>query len=461
MIQFDGYAKEVINSRGIIWLYLISFFLLFVCILTVALNRIVGTPEVSSVSITLLVLMIIFQFVLIYFSLYDRVFVSPGGFYILSVLVFIMSRPIVNLLSGMEIVQVGSMISDSNILDTIVVICVGLFIFHVSFLFPLQKFGVYRSLDSVLFSPSAKLNNKLMMILFCIAILCILYFLFLSYQTARVVGTTDYLDVVSNPDFYTHLRWFFLAKSILLICLIGSGSTDRTFITSLILFLGSIGFIIIGLRGYTISYFFLFLYFLSSKKSINFGYLVIIGVMILYISALALEYRLGFSVFESPLEMIYMPFYQQGATFEVVFGAVHFTDLIKKCIPYDEFFSGNNFGDCVDWARGVPFVNGGFASSYFAEAFYFGYFFYAFFFIVIGVIVRYMDYLSFVRKLPCYISENKFAKSKINVFLFFLIPNLVYFSRSSVMDFPVKFVSTIVVLFVFLGFSNVFKGHRV
>ena len=249
---------------------------------------------------------------------------------------------------------------------------------------------------------------------------------------------------------------------LLLLLFSTSGRCNFAFRCSLLLFVGSIGFIMIGLRGYTIAYFFLFLYFFTEKKKVNFLWLTIIAVLILYISAFVLEYRLGFSVFNNKFEMLYMPIYQQGASFEVVFGAVNFFEQLKQCISFESFVSGADFGACVDKVRGVPFDDGGFASSFFAEAYYFGLAVYVLLFAFMGIAVRYLDYLSFNRK--SHVNRVMLAEggnnAKIGFLLFCLIPNLVYFARSGVVDFPLKFFSTSSLLIIYCLFTSNFSKEK-
>jgi hypothetical protein len=198
----------------------------------------------------------------------------------------------------------------------------------------------------------------------------------------------------------------------------------------------------IGLRGYTIAYLFLFLSVLNLKYKIAILPLFLIAIVLLFTSSLVLNFRLGFSVTESFVDMIFMPFYQQGATFEVVFGAVNFKNEITSCLSiYDYFFSNQSFGNCVDKSRGVFFTEGGgFASSYFAELFFLGGFFTVFTSILFGIV------LSILCSAYDRLSAGLYSDKASATIVFFLIPNLVYFARSSAFDFISKIVEIIFLL---------------
>jgi hypothetical protein len=390
----------------------------------------------------------------------DGAIISPGGFFVISVSVFIMSRPFIYVFFDVDIVQVGQLISDVNITKTICVVAFGLNAFLFSFLCDYN----FSAVDGWLFKHTPSINNHIINVMFTFACLLMVYFLYQSYLAAQKMAGADYFSVAGDASFSEHIKWFFLSKLVTLLLLIfsSSGRRDFTFICSFLLFIGSIGFIMIGLRGYTISYFFLFLYFYAEKRKVNFFWLIFIALLILYLSAFVLEYRLGFSVFNNNFEMLYMPIYQQGASFEVVFGAVNFLDKLNQCISFESFISGADFGACVDKVRGVPFDDGGFASSFFAEAYYLGMAVFLLFFVFMGTAVRYLDYLSFNRKLHVkgLIVAGAGNNAKVGFLLFCLIPNLVYFARSGVVDFPLKFFNTSCLLIFYWLFISYFSKEK-
>lgn len=389
----------------------------------------------------------------------DKSIISPAGFFILSVLIFIMARPFISVLFNVELIQVGGRIDEKNITLTICLVSIGLSAF-------IASFGIrynFRYLDRILMKYTPRVPALVINLLLMVSFVLLAIFVNESFHVAKLIGSVDYFSVAGNSDFDSHLKWFFLAKQLVLLAVLlsGRGNRDYVFIASILLFVGSIGFIMIGLRGYTISYFFLYLYFLSERRKINFAWLTVIAIFLLYISAYVLEYRLGFSVFNSPFEMVYLPLYQQGATFEVVFGAVNFIDEIRACLPYEDYFEGADFGGCVDEARGVPFEEGGFASSFFAEAYYWGWLFYILVFAIMGSIVSYLDHLSCIRKRSLLSPIiNTTSGAKIGVFLLCMIPNLVYFARSGVFDFPTKFIETCAVVVVYSTLASLMSKRR-
>lgn len=159
------------------------------------------------------------------------------------------------------------------------------------------------------------------------------------------MGSADYFTVAGILVFLLTSSGFILQVSgAFASSFSASGRCDYIFKCAALLFIGSIGFIMIGLRGYTIAYFSSFYISLLKKRKVNFLWLTFIALLLLYISAFVLEYRLGFSVFNNNFEMLYMPIYQQGASFEVVFGAVNFLDKLNQCISFESFISGADFG---------------------------------------------------------------------------------------------------------------------
>ncbi|EHH0796053.1 hypothetical protein J7I09_004547 [Vibrio vulnificus] len=158
--------------------------------------------------------------------------------------------------------------------------------------------------------------------------------------------------------------------------------------------------------------------------------LVILGLSILLLSASVLSFRLGFDVFDGYdyFSIILKTISQQGATFEVVFGAVNFLKEINSCISYyDYFIEGVSFGDCVDVSRGVNFFQGGFASSFFAELFYFWP-------IAVIIIPLFAFSLRLTNTAYNHFLSIGYSYKTGALFVFFLLPNLVYFARSSVFD---------------------------
>jgi hypothetical protein len=267
-----------------------------------------------------------------------------------------------------------------------------------------------------------------------------------------MLSTVDYFTAVDDPSFHEHIKYFFIAKSLMIIWIALSRSKRNIALGSLILLIFSGGFLLIGLRGYFAAHFFLFLYFYNEKHVIKIFPLLLGTLLFLYGASFILEYRLGFMLFDNVFDMISSPIYQQGASFEVVFGAVTFPDEVSKCISMYEFFTKvKPFGDCIDLVRGVPFVQGGFASSFFAESYYIGLFFLIIISALLGAAVRFLDELSIIST-----NSTNRGESFVAAFVLFLvIPNLVYFARSNVFDFLFKLAaSCFIVFFIYFVHSS-------
>lgn len=380
--------------------------------------------------------------------------VSPIGFYIMSISVFILSRPIINLFTEIDIIEAGIIGGEYEVAKAIYLVGIGIAITCLFMSFPVK----YEKYDLFLFKTVLTLPNWIRSGMLYLSVLLILVFLYKSYGIAQLIGQESYFSILESNGVHDHLKFFFLSKMILTLYLLSSSERSRYiyFGGSLLLFIGSLGFIIIGLRGYTIAYFMMFLFFLNERRKIKMVFMIPIGIIIVYVSALVLEYRLGFSVFKNNFEMVYLPLGQQGATFEVVYGAANFLDKINSCISYYEYFSGGDFGACVDLARGVGFTSGGFASSYFAEGIYFGHIVYISLCAVMGIIIKYLDHISTIRMQA---SVGVIDRSKIGFLLFCILPNLVYFARSSSFDFLHKFILTCIVI-VFYAFLCERQGCR-
>jgi hypothetical protein len=304
--------------------------------------------------------------------------------------------------------------------------------------------------------PLVNFESKLIMNLsFLLSFALGFCFLYKSIQNFHLLGnSSNYFNFMGTLN-TSYFRFFFFAKYCLIVYLFFSKSKDSLFFASLSLFIYSIGFILIGLRGYTIAYLFLFLIALNIKFRIKLIYIVIAAVLLLLISAEMLSYRLGFNVFEnmSLLDTVIKTITQQGASFEVVFGSVNFMNEINNCIGYTDYFMGKPFGDCVDISRGVNFAEGGFASSFYAELYYF----LPYGIIILPMFAFFLCFLQF-----CYV---KIVNVGVNVvkeklFIFLLVPNVVYFGRSSLFDFTYKSITTIIFILTLIYIANLIKVRR-
>mgnify|MGYP000258702883 CR=1 FL=1 len=133
-----------------------------------------------------------------------------------------------------------------------------------------------------------------------------------------------------------------------------------------------------------------------------------------------------------------------------VFGAVNFRDGVLSCIDFLDYFLGAEFGVCVDRARGVFFEEGGgFGSSLFAEIYYLG---------VWGVLLISISFgfsLSLLQSAYLNLRCSKLKDINAGILVFFLTPNLVYFARSSALDFIGKFVEVLMMMMILLIIKRV------
>lgn len=372
-----------------------------------------------------------------------NILLSPGRMFALSIIAFILARPIIFLFDNIQLIEVGNGINNENLSKTLSIIAISIWMSSICY-----------SMSN--FKPQSLLKSEVIMrinlsifysrIAFFAFMLFGLFFIFQSWNASISLQVVDYFAALNDPSFHSHIKYFFIAKFFGLIWLALTPSKNNFKICSAFMLLFSIGFLLIGLRGYFISYLFLFLYFYNEVHTIKLSFVILGSLLLLYGTSFILEYRLGFVVFENTFEMLSKPLYQQGATFEVIFGSISFPEEVANCISKFDYFSGKiPFGNCVDSARSVPFEEGGFASSFFAEAYYLGIFPLIIISSFIGIFVKYLDSLSKLR-IGCTTYEFAFGAGLI---LFLVIPNLVYFARSSAFDFILKFITSLL-LFLLL-----------
>ncbi|MCX7119946.1 MAG: O-antigen polysaccharide polymerase Wzy, partial [Legionellales bacterium] len=371
-----------------------------------------------------------------------KVFLSPSRMYVLSIISFILARPLIIIFLDVDLIQVGDGITIENISKTLAIITLSIWLSVLAFsLVSFNRLSFYKAVPK----PKIILPSCFAKIAFCLFVLVGLFFLYKSWIQSRSMLGLDYFSATADPLFYAHTKFFFAAKLIAILWLAMLPSRNNFKLCALLLLIFSSGFLLIGLRGYFISYFFLYMYFLNETRIFKLSQIVICALLLILGSSYILEYRLGFSVYDNALEMILRPFYEQGATFEVVFGVVAFPDRVSDCLPLiDYFLKTKPFGDCVDSARGVPFVTGGFGSSFFAEAYYLGLISLIFISLVVGVFLKFINTLSNLR------NNQKLGQTffRAGLILFFVIPNLVYFGRASAFDFITKVLQAVVIVHI-------------
>lgn len=371
-----------------------------------------------------------------------KVLLSPSRMYVLSVVSFILARPLIAIFLPVDLIEVGNGITIENISKTLSIIALSIWVSVAAFsLVSFNGLNLYKS------SPRLRFLLPSGAVALAFSLFCVLgsYFLYESWIQSRSLLNLDYFTATEDPIFHAHIKYFFAAKIFGIAWLATKPEKNNFKICALFLLIFSSGFLLLGLRGYFISYLFLYLYFLNETRVFKLVTIIIGALLLLYGSSYVLEYRLGFSVYDNVFEMILRPLYQQGATFEVIFGSIAFSDEILDCISVVEYsMKTKPFGDCVDLARGVPFENGGFASSFFAEAYYLGLIPLVLLSITVGVMLKFMNALVKLRVQPK-LGQSAFGAGLV---LFFVIPNLIYFGRASSFDFVTKVLQSIIIFYI-------------
>lgn len=390
----------------------------------------------------------IVTFLLIQFS-FTVSLLSPSFLFVLSVFIFIWMRPFLFLFDYGELIYAGYPPTFEKLVNTYIYIG-----YSVSIII-----GTYFIFGRIARKTTNSLVNKPKLFIshyFTKSILCFGIFfglLFYSYQKASLIGLLSYLDLASSSEFHKHFKYFFYAKFLFLIYIIFSKFSEKKFLLiSIITFVFSIGFILVGMRGYTISYFFLALFFVGIFYKINMKLFVVLSVLLLLVAGITMEYRLGYSLYSGYGDMFVKTFESQGASFEVVYGAVNYMDSIRRCISVESYFKGESFGNCVDTARGVYFAEGGgFASSFFAEIYYFSIPIALILLVILGFIIRSLDTMYMK------IKNNKQNDSNFYLFIymFLLIPSLVFFARSSCLDLISKFFVLYGLLYILMNLHKI------
>jgi len=376
----------------------------------------------------------------------ERGLLSFANIFIFSASLFLLSRPIMAIVLQRPIVEAGypGQANDISLSIAYILIIIQLVILSYGIFYPKMS-----RLGGILSGSFGYRSRFLSAILFFIG--SILGFIFLreSYVVSKAMLSADDYNQFSK-DHWDHFKYFFMAKYFLVCSIIFQASTRRIIFLSVFLFLFSVGFILIGLRGYTFVYLALLFYFYFIFKEVKFGLVLLAFFAAPIVAGAVLEYRLGFPIYDSILEKFFLFFYQQGASFEVVYGATAYWSTVLDCIGYQQYLLGEySFGRCVDESRGVAFVYGGYGTSYFAEVIYFPTL--GFLCIVLtGFLLAVFDR---VRELL--LRSNAGAREggveKPAFVLFLVVPNIVYIARSDLFDFVWKGVLVLTLVFIASG----------
>lgn len=402
------------------------------------------SKALSSVGLDLSLALYTFWFFLFWLVSIDRGLLSPVMFFLLSCTVFVFSRAFLYKI-GMEPVEAGIQLGEkSYVIAFNEGFLIALFIsisYIVSVFFlksPMRRFIKNMFFDYRIgigrydFSP--------IFLLFSIFFLAL--FLIKSYGLIGLVSNSSYLELAGGDALSSHIKYFFIGKNALILYLIFSCNRNKYLHASFLLFFSSIGFGFIGLRGYLIVYFLLFAYFFSLRGIIGNKSILLAVASMVYASSVIMEYRLGFDLYSGVWDVAIKTIHQQGATFEVLYGVVNFSEEVNNCVESSYRVSSNvDFGSCVDRSRGVFWEYGGFATSFFAEAVYLGFFYSVIYSAIFGFFLAMLDRLS---KLQRKVSTHSLVPSLL---LFLVLPNLVYFARGDVNDFIFKTLISLILIF--------------
>jgi hypothetical protein len=375
--------------------------------------------------------------------------IKPISFFAFSVTVFLWGRLILNVFLNTPIVLAGVKITDENILYSSLILGIAISIIMLVYTISYSWFD--NILKYYVTRSKFTLPKYLSSAIVALSIIFILVFMLDSYRKMGIVMSSNYLEVAGSNVLSSGIKYFTLAKLLIMVWVIGGGNPNRFYYASIILVIGAIGFLLIGLRGYAFSYMFLWLYFQNNKKEIKIYKLLVLSMSLIILANVVLEYRLGFSVSKGLLNIIIDTFHSQGASFEVVFGSIIFKNKLISQLPLAEFLLKGNFGHYVDTVRSVNFAYGGFASSWFAEAYYLGMPFYIALSVVLGIIISFIDRVSEISTS----NMNRINNNYLNIILFLTIPNLVFFARSSVFDLMSKFIETMFIITFIIVMFNV------
>ncbi|WP_312491803.1 hypothetical protein [Pseudomonas cremoris] len=420
---------------------LFCLFLLFNFILAVAvaltLNEELGffveaLFNVFLVSIT--ALLVVFSFQGNYKST-----LSISSLVSVSIFFFMWARPFLTLFFDKDVVEAGIVLGESSVRKSIVILAFGFMFIALGYVFS-QKISLKlaRGLAKV---PMLTMPRLVSAIFIFLALCSGILFLAKSFALAQKYMVGDYFAALENPEFHAHIFIFFIAKNLLLLWGLFGRYPGRLLIISFIWVFFALGFLMIGLRGYFFAYLFLFIFVYGLERRVNYFFLVGPGIGSLIFANIMLEYRLGFQVANGLIAKISQTLHGQGASFEVLYGAVNFDSAVNDCLSS----TTQSFGICVDQARSINFVSGGFSTSFFAEAYYQGWLFYIFWCLLFGGLVRTLDGVVALYKENGSVPGNR---GGVVFVVLSVLPNLVYFSRSNMHEFLMKFLQVAIVLVI-------------
>lgn len=369
----------------------------------------------------------------------------------ISIFFFMWARPFLTLFFDKDIVEAGIVLGENSVRKSVVILALGFIFIAAGHLFSERiSWKLSRRLvEFPVFTLSRIASGCIIFLAFCSG----LFFLVKSYVLANKYMVGDYFAALENPEFHAHIFTFFIAKNLLLLWGVFGKHPNRLLIISFVWVCFAVGFLMIGLRGYFFVYLFLFVFVYGLERRINYFFLMALGLGSLVFANILLEYRLGFEVATGLVDKISQTLHGQGASFEVLYGAVNFSGALSECLNS----TNEAFGICVDQARRINFVSGGFSTSFFAEAYYQGWVFYIFWCLLFGYLVRILD------GAVVFYKNNRCIEGNHGGVIFVILsvlPNLVYFSRSNLYEFLFKFLQVAIILMIMAVVMIYIKRYR-
>ena len=364
-------------------------------------------------------------------------YIRPYSYLVLSFLVFVWMRYLLNLFFNTDVISVGNGINAVNLSHTAVylgtaanVICMVSILMEGSRFW--ERVPLFESRKRMVIPGYAE----------GILVVCALGFfaLFLldSVRKISVINAHDYLAVSENIMVQGY-RYFSFGKYFILLWILFGSYRDRFFWGSTILMLAGVGYLMRGARGYAIMYIFMWLLFFSFRHRIKWSWMIILGMGLVYLANFILSYRLGWSVASGFRDVMVSTLNSQGASVDPVFGSVVFREEIRREFGLLEIFTRNDFGMVVDRVRGTGFESGGFGSSFFAEAYFMGFPLGMVFTVLAGVCTGILE-------CACRAVKKGGSAEYAQMLLFMTLPNLIYLGRSSLKDFIFKTIITVIIL---------------
>lgn len=383
----------------------------------------------------------------------NKGWIRPFSLLILSFIVFVWSRYVLDLFTNIEIITTGNRITESN--TNLVAIYLGIAISIICISSIICENSIENSesaIEKILnFENRATLPNWCCKILLLCGLLCFAYFILDSYRKIAIIQSNDYF-FVNEGVMLQGYTYFTIGKYFVILWITFSKNKKRFIIGSTILALASTGYLMRGARGYAVMYFLTWILFLSHYVKIRISHVACIGIGIIFMANAILSYRLGRTVSTGFINIVFSVLNSQGASLEQVFGSVLFREEIAKELNPINLFVNidgvSGYGSVVDKVRGTGFVSGGFGSSFFGEAFFLGLIPCILFMIIAGIMCGVLERAYVISN-----GKQENLKSYASLMLFMTTPNLIYLGRSNVKDFIFKTLITLFLVFILQKFA--------